>query len=330
MERTRKILAPLTVAACLPYLTLKVLWLSGSHIGIPEGSRLLDGGATLWIVNALTVAMDGAVILLVLTLTRPWGRRVPGPLLALPIWIACGLLGPIVVAFPLQTVYTVLTGDSAGGGGDDRADKLLDGWVWTLVYTGFLAQAITLSVLAVLYVRDRWGPLLRSPLRLRADGTQVVARWGLAAASLVALPALVAHTLWAAGSEAGLTAEHSGIAGRITDATFVLYVVIAFVGVGRLLPRGNRAGHSGARLWPTLTAAWVGSGVLACWGGWLLMGALSSGSLGENATATMLLAYACQALAGLLLAALGAQQLRRRARVPASRPVPGATVRPNA
>ncbi|MCM2425311.1 hypothetical protein [Streptomyces sp. RKAG337] len=50
----------MAIAACLPYLALKVAWLSGSTVGIPTGSSLrgsLDDSA-FYAVNVLTVAMD--------------------------------------------------------------------------------------------------------------------------------------------------------------------------------------------------------------------------------------------------------------------------------
>ncbi|MBO8190828.1 hypothetical protein ITI46_03820 [Streptomyces oryzae] len=315
MERARNVLAAVTVAACLPYLTLKLVWLSGGRLGIPRGSPLLDSGATMWALNALTVAMDGTVVLLVLALTRPWGRRLPGAVVALPLWIACGLLGPIVVAFPVQLLHGVL-GGSGGDGSDKGADGLLESWVWTLVYTGFSVQAIALGALFVLYVRDRWGALLRSPLYPPYPGTAAPdgpggvhhRRRGLfAAAVLVALPWAVGQAVWMTEGSAD---------SRIVDATFLLYAVLAVAAVAKLLRTGGTERGATARLWPTLAAAWSGTGVLACWGGWLLLGALSGGgrTLGQETSGTALLAYSCQALAGLLLAALGARQLRHRAR----------------
>ncbi|MFE0760901.1 hypothetical protein [Streptomyces smyrnaeus] len=327
MERAKSIIAALAVAACLPYLVLKLVWLTGGRLGIPEGSRLLDSGATMWILNALTVAMDGTVIVLVLAFTRPWGRRLPAAVLALPLWIACGLLGPIAVAFPLQTLYGALSGSTGGGsGGDGGADKLLEGWVWTLVYTGFTVQALTLSSLFVLYVRNRWGALLRSPLHLggtEPDSTPRWHRYGFAAAVLVALPCVAGHAVRMADATTD---------SRITDATFLLYLFAALAAVAKLLRTGGTERRSTARLWPTLAAAWTGSGVLACWGGWLLLGALTGGgrALGQETTGAALLTYSCQTLVGLLLATLAAPRLRHRAQLSTPRPVSGATARQHA
>ncbi|MFE9331596.1 hypothetical protein [Streptomyces sp. NPDC006925] len=312
MTHVRPVLATVAVAACLPYLTLKLNWLSGGRTGIPEGSPLYDSGTAMWLLNALTVAMDGTVVLLVLALTRPWGRRLPVPVLTLPLWIACGLLGPIVVAFPVKALSGLLGGGTGGGGDTGGADTVLESWVWTVVYSGFVVQALALGALFACYVRDRWGTLLRSPLHRHARGRRsggARSTYGFAAAVTVALPDLVAHA-------ARLADEHAD--NRVTEATFLLCTVTGLAAVARLLRAGGADRPGGAVVWPTLAAAWLGSAVPACWGGWLLLGALSGGgrTLGQQANGTDLLTYACQTLAGLLLAALAARQLHHRAHLP--------------
>ncbi|MCM2422495.1 hypothetical protein [Streptomyces sp. RKAG293] len=56
----RRALRAVAIAACLPYLALKVTWLSGSTVGIPAGSSLRGSleDSALYAVNVLTVAMD--------------------------------------------------------------------------------------------------------------------------------------------------------------------------------------------------------------------------------------------------------------------------------
>lgn len=98
----RRGLRALAIVSCFPYLSLKVAWVAGSHLGIPEGSSLLEHRTAMAVANSLSVLLDGAVIVLALLLTRPWGLRVPGWLLAFPMWVATGLLAPIMTGFPLQ------------------------------------------------------------------------------------------------------------------------------------------------------------------------------------------------------------------------------------
>jgi hypothetical protein len=246
----RTVLSLLAVTACLPYLSLKIAWVLGSGIGIPEGSPLREGGSTLTAVNALTIVMDALVVVLVLALTRPWGRRLPSWLLTLPLWAATGLLGPILVAFPAQMLYAALApaAERSGTSQGLTQDALLDGWVWSTVYTGFVLQALALITLFVLYGRERWGHLLRGPVT-PGGGTPAVPRsFAVPAAFGALLPAAV-HAVEAFRADASEVA--------ITEAAFTLFALLAAAGL--LLA----ARHGGARpLGVPFAAVWAGSG---CW-----------------------------------------------------------------
>jgi hypothetical protein len=63
-----------------------------------------------------------------------------------------------------------------------------------------------------------------------------------------------------------------------------------------------------------LALGWTGSGVLACWGAWLLFNSLTGigGVLEKQPTATMLATYAGEMLVGLVIAGFGARLLVRR------------------
>lgn len=153
----RRFLRAAAIAATVPYLTLKTAWLAGSHIGIPDGSVLLEPGSVFFTaLNGLSLLMDSSVVLLVLVLTRPWGMRVPSWLLLLPVFIATGLLTPIVLGFPGQLLLRAM------GLGPDEAARaaeapFLEPWVFNLVYPGFIIQAVALAGLFVPYARERWG-----------------------------------------------------------------------------------------------------------------------------------------------------------------------------
>ncbi|HEV7626723.1 MAG TPA: hypothetical protein VGO89_09505, partial [Streptomyces sp.] len=123
----------IAIAACVPYLSLKIAWVLGAPVGIPDGSPLREGGGMLVAVNALSVVLDSLVVVLALALTRPWGRRLPAWLTLLPLWAATGLLSPILVAFPVQLLHGAVTGDAdpaAKSRGAAAQGELLDGWVW--------------------------------------------------------------------------------------------------------------------------------------------------------------------------------------------------------
>lgn len=327
--RPRSVLLAVTLASCLPYLTLKILWLSGSTVGIPRHSPLRDGGGLLWAANGLTVAMDATVIVLALALTRPWGRRIPSWLLAVPLWTATGLLGPIVTAFPVQTLYGALAGaresDAGSGSGAPVPSDLLDNWVWTVVYTGFVLQALALGTLFVRYARERWGHILRGRIPAAGapgapDGTGRTRALVLTAATAGVCAALLSaavHGVWLSGSDFGMSAaraEEQDADMRITEAAHLLFAVLAVAGLPPLVLRRC----AGLRVRAPLVLAWLGSGALACWGGWLILGSSSGGGgvFPERTPLPVLLTYAVQMLAGLLIAALLARTLTRAAYAP--------------
>ena len=122
-----------------------------------QGSPRRKALTAMAVANVLTILMDGAVIVLALLLTRPWGRGVPAWLLAVPMWAATGLLAPVMAGYPLQMLVRAFGGSASGGDGE----PFLHAWVFAVVYTGFIVQGLALGALFVLYARDRWGRLWR-------------------------------------------------------------------------------------------------------------------------------------------------------------------------
>lgn len=308
--RPRRILRAVAVVSCVPYLGLKAAWIAGSHVGIPAGSSLLDDRLTMAVINGLSMLLDSAVIVLALVLTRPWGLRVPAWLLAFPMWVATGLLAPVVAGFPAQLVVKAF-----GGGGASSAGReaFLDAWVFAVVYTGFIAQGLALGALFVLYARDRWGHLWRGRVWDLPVGAVGPAHRALAvAAAVLALLPLTLHALWACGVSAGLSEGRAADRGGefyVLEALFVVFLLAAVAGA--VLPAFRRG-----RALPVpvpLSLAWVGSGAVACWGGWLsLASAVGVADLADRPTPLMNLAYAGQMLVGLLVAAIGAYSFAER------------------
>ncbi|QEV17443.1 hypothetical protein [Streptomyces alboniger] len=322
LGRPRRALRFVALLACVPYLTLKVAWICGSRLGIPEGSSLLDHRALMVFANGLTVLMDAGVIVLVLILTRPRGLRTPAPLLVFPMWAATGLLVPIMAGFPLQLLVRAFDGsvrDSAGSGGDE---PFLADWVFGVVYTGFIVQGGALGALFVLYARDRWGHLWRGrvgDLPLPGAGERG-ARAAAVAAALLALLPLALHVLWATGSTAGLSAARAEE--RTTDSSVLecldaAYLAAAVAGALMLAFRRLPVLRALEAL-PVkvpLALAWAGSGAVGCWGAWLLLASLTgpADDLSRQPTGLMLLTYSVQMIIGILVAALGARFLKARA-----------------
>ncbi|MEU6684826.1 hypothetical protein [Streptomyces sp. NPDC046832] len=308
--RTRRVLRAVAVVSCVPYLALKAAWVAGSHIGIPEGSPLLDDRLTMAVINGLSVLLDSAVIVLALVLTRPWGLKVPAWLLAFPVWVATGLLAPVMAGFPAQLVVR-----ASGGGGASSAGReaFLDEWVFTVVYTGFIAQGLALGGLFVLYARDRWGRLWCGRVWDLPVGAVGPAHRALAvAAAVLALPPLTLHALWACGVPAGLSTGRAADRGGEFYVLEALFVVFLLAAVGGALLLAFRRGRALPVAVP-LALAWVGSGAVACWGGWLTLASLGGpADLSDRATPLMNLAYCGQMLVGLLIAAIGAYHFAER------------------
>ncbi|KJY22538.1 hypothetical protein VR43_05760 [Streptomyces sp. NRRL S-104] len=291
-------LSAVALAATVPYLALKAAWLSGSRIGIPDGSVLLEAGAFLTVANAVTLAMDACVILLVLVLTRPWGLRTPAWILTVPVFTATGLLTPILLAFPGQLLVRALgfgTGPEAAAG---RA-PFLDDWVFIVVYTGFTVQGLALAALFVPYARKRWGRRWQGVLGERLPSpTGVVA----AAAASGALVLAAMFLYWAFGGTAGLSAERVGARSAESAVGSVAHAVCALAaGAGAVfLARG---GALGAR-WP-LRLTWVGAAATLAWGSWMLIASLGPQlDGGEGTSGITQLIYAGQMVTGSLAAAV--------------------------
>ncbi|MEU6913726.1 hypothetical protein [Streptomyces olindensis] len=308
LGRTRRLLRAVAVLACVPYLALKAAWIAGSRVGIPEGSPLLDDRLAVAVINGVSVLLDSAVIVLALVLTRPWGLRVPAWLLAFPVWVATGLLAPIMAGFPAQLVVRAFAAAEPPG-----RDAFLDEWVFALVYGGFIVQGLALGGLFVPYARDRWGHLWRGRVGDLPVGVLGPAHRALAvAAAVFALLPLTLHALWACGVTAGLSEGRAAERGGdfyVLEAVYVVFLLAAVTGGGLLAFRRGRA----LSVSVPLGLAWVGSGAVACWGGWLSLASLGGvENIADRPTPLMSLAYAVQMLVGFLVAAVGAYSFAER------------------
>jgi len=266
---TRLIAGYAAIAFILPYLALKIAWISGAPVGMPNQSLVAD--PSMLALNLLTFFMDAVAILLALTFTHSWGLRAPGWPLLFPMWVGTGFLAPIAVATPIITVVGMLGLDSgqrpsSGTGAGEQA--LVEPWVFEVVYTSFVGQGLALMTAFILYVRARWDGLLRKPI---ADGQppRPAIRLVGNAASVVAATVGLLHLFWAAGAPLGLPPRllHSrGANFYLLHAIFGLAALGAATGIVMLV---NRLGRR--PLWLPLSLAWTGSGAMFSWGAWLLL-----------------------------------------------------------
>jgi hypothetical protein len=301
------------VAACVPYLTLKVAWASGSRIGIPDGSSLLEHHTSMIIGSLESALLDSVVVVLALLLTQPWGRRTPVWLLVIPAWVATGLLSPIVVGYPLQLGARLLGATAAPSGGP-AARPLLHEWVFTVVYTGFIAQALALGALFVLYAGSRWGHLWTGGISALAQPgpTRGVQRATALMASVVMVLPMTTHLLWATGWTRGLTATQTADRSSdfyVLESAYAMFAVMTVTGL--LLLASPRVGTLPLRL--PLSLAFVGSAALACWGGYLMLTALMNSDPSQRISELMNVTYAMQILAGTLVFTMGAHFFGERA-----------------
>ncbi|MFI6420472.1 hypothetical protein ACIBG6_24105 [Streptomyces sp. NPDC050842] len=306
----RRVLRILAIAACLPYISLKIVWVAGGELGIPAGSVLLEHRTTLAVANSLSVLADAAVIVLALLLTQAWGLRVRAWLLAFPMWAATGLLAPIMAGYPAQLAIALLTGDERAAA---PSEPFLDGWVFAVVYSGFILQGLTLGTLFVLYARDRWGHVWRGRLgevSARVSGPGVMAA-ALAGAVVSLVPATV-QLIWLSGSARGLSAQRA--AERDSDFYVLSAIQLGFLVaavVFTLVLVLRRPARLGVR--PVLALAWVSTSAAGCWGAYMsLVALMPETDPAKQVTGLAQLSYAGEMITGFLLAACVAVFLRRR------------------
>ncbi|WP_296605514.1 hypothetical protein [Nocardioides sp.] len=231
VARRRLVVCAATVLACVPYLVLKVAWLTGSPVGIRPGAAGVEMRDERYVVgNLVTVGMELVAIALLLALTFPWGRRLPGWLLAVPVWVAAGLLAPIALGLPAGLVLQAVAGGAASS-----TDDGLEGWVYAVVYGGFVLQAVGVLAAFGWHARERWPGWWRTR-RLPASPATV-------AALVVVVGFGLLHLAWAVAGAATAAPEGFETVAQRTylAATGVLVLAAA--------PAGPAA------------AAWIGTAV---------------------------------------------------------------------
>jgi hypothetical protein len=292
-SRLRLIVGWGAIASALPYLTLKLLWLGGSTVGITDAAFADD--PKMFALNLFTLVMDVVAIGLALAFTYSWGQRIPAWLLLFPIWVGTGFLGPIIIGAPIAAIASMLI--PADRTTDDTSAGLpLADWVVPIVYTGFVLLGVLLLVAFVLYARVRWFEAFtdRTPGLHRAD--QAVAAAGT-------LLALVAATILVADALTPQQVVPSAIGLSMVKAAFAL---AAAAGIWAMLPLGRRRFQ-----WPMLLA-WIGSGALFAWGFWSMLAVLGDTPLVTgDVSPRQIVGGVAQLLGGVLLAVVLVRAMRR-------------------
>ncbi|MER6816529.1 hypothetical protein ABT299_45310 [Spirillospora sp. NPDC000708] len=290
-----------TAAACVPYLSIKIAWLSGSTVGWNDAAAARD--SVLYVGNAITLGMDALAVLVACAFTFPWGRRVPAWLLLPPIWVATGLLAPIALAVPLGTaIQSLASTEPVTGTGNG-----LQGWVYGVVYTGFTLQGIGLLTAFVLYARRRWpGVFTVRTVDVPTGPTRslqlLLARGAVVPAAVCA----AVHFFWGFGGTAGLPhdlAADRNAPQQVLDGVWGLLALGGAVGLLALAGRARRP----ARFVLPLAAVWVGAGAMFAWSLYGLIVTLAAAdALGADTAPVSGLVALGGTLTGLVAALTGA------------------------
>ncbi len=296
------------IACAMPYLALKIVWLSGGTLGVAD--QRLMGEPSMIALNALTAGMDLAGIAIALAFTHRWGLRLPAWLLLPPIWVATGLLAKFVLAVPGAALVRAF--------GSGATPRVVGGpvllWVYLVVYTDFAGLGVGLMVAFLLYATVRWPYALRGPtqslpaqtspaLSLPPGATHVVQVPLADTAALAAGAVGLLHLVWAAGIPLGLSAQAMArrtTIGVLLDGIDAAMALAAAAGVLMIVHRLGRR----VPFWLPLTMTWIGSGSLFAWGAWPLINVLGQSALMRDRPGGMALmdfSFLLQLIAGLTI-----------------------------
>lgn len=264
------------VASALPYLGLKLLWLSGSTLGVADRSMMAE--RSMFVLNAITAGMDVAGIALALAFTHPWGLRIPAWLLLPPMWVATGLLATFVVGVPVAAILYALGSLPLITGGP------VEGWVYVLVYIEFAGLGTGLMLAFSLYARARWAEVFQRQAIVRSSASHRVRVVLANATAPIAIALGVWYLSWAFGATLGLAQEtvaRRTIIGSVINAIDAVLMMAAAAGVLMLI-RG--IGDSLPR-WLPLVMAWAGTGSMFGWGLWQTVNVVGQTALMQGAEA---------------------------------------------
>jgi hypothetical protein len=245
----RRAAAVLAVVSTLPYLVLKVLWLSGSTIGVTSEEGLAELHSARYVAgNIVTVLLVLTAAAFVVVLSRSRAPRLPAGLVFVLGAGATGLLAPVVLGLPLGLGLEA----ALDGGAAPDHDTGLAPWVFGVVYTGFGLLGLTMAVLVLAHVRRRWDHLIALPPPLPSRAVTVAGAIGL-------LTFAAAMTYWGVAGVGG-----TGPQGMVSPAQRTVLAVTGLLGAAAYLaPHLSTARRRPRLAWLVL---WTGCCVAALQG----------------------------------------------------------------
>lgn len=246
------------IAACVPYAALKIAWLAGSSAGAATAAASASLHDVWYTVgNAVTLGLELVAVLLAVTFICRWGLKVPAALLLVPMWVGTGLLAPIALGLPVGLIAQAVVGGSAA-----PVQNGLHGWVYAMVYGGFIVQAAALLTAFVGYVRIRWAALFQLQMpQLRRRTVAVVTRILAGTGAVIAAGYATMHIAWAiAGPGLAAPPGFGTIAQRSFLASTGLLVAMGAAGVLMLVHRWQIGRRPGSVM-VLVEIGWVGAAV---------------------------------------------------------------------
>src|SRR6266508_4962420 len=177
------------IASALPYLALKIVWLSGGSLGATDPTLMRD--TSMIALNLATAGMDLVGVALALAFTHQWGQRIPAWLLLPPMWVATGLLARFIIGVPI----VVAAGALAPASVPRAVAGPVQPWVYAVVYTEFAGMGIGLIAAFVLYAKARWAGMLGAPGAVAPPGATHELQVVLANTTAIAAIALTVAAL---------------------------------------------------------------------------------------------------------------------------------------
>jgi hypothetical protein len=198
--------------------------------------------------------MELVAVMLALALSHRRGQKLPAAVVLIPVWVGTGLLAPIALGLPLGIMAQAIVGGSPA-----PADSGLHGWIYAVVYGGFVVQAVALLTAFIFYARVRWAELLR--LRILEPVPGPTPRLLAGAGAVAAVIYGVANIAWAvAGESLAAPPKLDTVAQK---SLLVSTGLLALAGASALCQLVNGRSKcwpfGSAGLWAPLTLGWVGS-----------------------------------------------------------------------
>jgi hypothetical protein len=287
------------IAFALPYLALKMMWLSGGDVGVAD-ERMM-GDASMVALNVLTAGMDLVAIGMALAFTHRWGTKVPAWLVLPPMWVATGLLARFVAQLPVVVAIEALRSDSIRR----PVAGPVEPWVYTVVFASFVGLGVGVMLAFILYARVRWADVFEAGadrLSPRRRTHSVQAPLAAAAAAMAAAVAGL-NLAWALGAGIGVPPQlmaQRTIASSFNNALEAGLMIAGAAGVLMMVHGASRR----VPFWIPLTLAWVGGAFLFAWGLWHLIIVLGNTPLARGEMSLLNFASLVRLIAGLVIGVL--------------------------